>query len=769
MNGKDRVTDMNIKKTASLLAALSMLSGTCFAETFGREQLTENKDNNSVITEQSEPAEAVRESKPENTGKTEEAEKAPEKTGEEEETDENIKNVEKISVSENINSGSGSGALGTRAKTAEEAKSIIADGGMVFLKADTSLSGIDATYDDKIAAVKEYAEEYLTGAYKNITAGVSFSEDEYIVTLTDGDSNTAQKNLSDLKFVNTTNVLYDDYNKTDASEYLPRIITTAKGTSLNIGGGSVKIEGDTKNLAQNYIERTCDSIFANPLGKRFVYKTRIKVEDFMDLSAGAVSDDNYTSGTTLFNGLYTVSFTAERDGLYYKTMENGAEAWKKAESFVPDNEYHNYKVIADIDTASIFVDGKMVAENFALPKSKDPMFGFAVGYKAKAKTAQSDNISVLIDEMSLDNWYENKVFMARFDSFDDVAESDSLFKLSVVDAGSEAVEQRMKYPAYSALTGNDISLIYKVPKNSVITDVGLATAGAVSKVQLINSNSNEKYEIVKSKNSLNSGVKNISHYPWNCCIDGLPTRAGMLINVAVTDSSYDNILNHEYDTVAIMMKQYSAALPTAIFNLYIEYKEIGFDGVTAGNAHIKNGDKITAKTDGVTLNFGGNAAGLGIEGSDIVLLENGESIACVNTVDKKTVSVKPENGFKYGKDYEIGFSGRLLEKDIKNLPDSISFSTYETDLFAENISFNDGICSLNLVNRSPEKINAALIIVSYKDGMILDIASNYISVPQNGKIFAATQGIKTENADRVAVMVWDNLKSRKALIKTIEK
>ncbi len=765
------VLDMNIKKIASVLAALSLLSGTCFAETFGGEQPVENKDNKLVIIEQNELSEAVPENESESNKETEEAENNPEKISEEEtaEKKENIENVEMISVSEYMNSGSGSGGFETRAKTAQNAKDIISDGGTVFLKADTSLSGIDASDDDKIAAVKAYAEEYLTGDYEKITAAVSLSEDEYIVTLTDSDSNTAQKKLSDLRFVNTTNVLYDDYNKTDASEYLPRIIAVAKGTSLNIGDGSVKINGDTKDLVQNYIERTCESTFANPLGKRFVYKTRIKIEDFMDLSAGEVSDDNYTSRTNLFNGLYNVSFTIEKDGLYYKTNDNGTEIWKKAENFVPDNEYHNYKVIADIDTAAIFVDGTVVAENVVLPKSKDSMFGFTVGYKAKAKTAQSDNISVLIDEMSLDNWYENKVFMASFDSFDEAFEADSQLKLSVLDAGATEVENRMKYPAYSAATGTDVSLIYRVPKNSVITDIGWATAGAVSKVQLINSTTNDRYELVKSKNSLNAGVKNIFHYPWNCCIDGIATRAGMLINVAVSDSSYDNILNNEYDTVVIMMKQYSAALPTAIFNLYIEYKEIGFDGVTAGNAHIKNGDKITAKTDGVVLNFGGNAAGLGIEGSDVVLLENGESIACVNAVDKKTVSVKPENGFKYGKDYEIGFSGRLLEKNIKDLPDSISFSTYETDLIAENISFDDGKCSLNLVNRSPEKINAALIIVSYKDGMILDMASNYISVPQNGKIFATTQGIQTENADRVTVMVWDNLQSRKALIKTIEK
>ena len=102
------VLDMNIKKIASVLAALSLLSGTCFAETFGGEQPAENKDNKLVIIEQNELSEAVPENESESNEETEEAENNPEKTSEEEtaEKKENIENVEMISVSEYKNSGS---------------------------------------------------------------------------------------------------------------------------------------------------------------------------------------------------------------------------------------------------------------------------------------------------------------------------------------------------------------------------------------------------------------------------------------------------------------------------------------------------------------------------------------------------------------------------------------------------------------------------------------------------------------------------------------
>ena len=59
------------------------------------------------------------------------------------------------------------------------------------------------------------------------------------------------------------------------------------------------------------------------------------------------------------------------------------------------------------------------------------------------------------------------------------------------------------------------------------------------------------------------------------------------------------------------------------------------------------------------------------------------------------------------------------------------------------------------------------MIVSYKDGMILDMNSKETAINSGEEKQITTGNIVTENADDVVVMIWDNLRSRKALVKTV--
>ena len=449
--------------------------------------------------------------------------------------------------------------------------------GTAFLKADTTWERNNATQAEKTAAVLDYVNEYLTGVLSGVTAAVAYDNGEYSVTLSE---NSISKTLS----LNAMNFAYyvqgaaDDFNYTGENtvpSYTMMVLTDNK-TKTNPQGGNYNgvftINEDTSSHFAKLLTRFHDEYVLNPIGKSYVYKTRIKVDDFINIPEDKqVGDEWHTALTTVKNQVTDLEFTIEADGVYYKTVnEENTAVWKKIQGYTTDTDWHDYKVIVKDGIASMYIDNVETLTDIVLPAEAGYVDypGMTFGYlSGSEKTAESDNVSVSLDYFDIKNLYEHEVFIADMSGFENqniFLNEDNAYQTQKLTVGSKEIS------TYCSNTTEEKNLIYKLPENASIKDVKIIgkTPSTVDLYKYYPGNITSRI-INRNKPQANLASV-IPLYPHNVVDNDNVNYGAGIFNVFLSDDGYNTANNNEFD----ILKIYSPMVKNEkkpIIRLEIEY------------------------------------------------------------------------------------------------------------------------------------------------------------------------------------------------------
>lgn len=452
------------------------------------------------------------------------------------------------------------------------------DNGTAFLKADTTWERNNATQAEKTAAVLDYVNEYLTGVLSGVTAAVAYDNGAYSVTLSEnGESKTLS--LTAMDFAYYVQGAADDFNyigENTVPNYTLCVITDEDlNSTINLAGyeynGIVAINEDTNSHFAKLFSRFQDEYVLNPIGKSYVYKTRIKVDDFINIPENKqVGDEWHTALTTVKNQVTDLEFTIEADGVYYKTVnEENTAVWKKIQGYTTDTDWHDYKVIVKNGIASMYIDNIETLTDIVLPAEAGYVDypGMTFGYlSGSEKTAESDNVSVSLDYFDIKNLYEHEVFIADMSGFENqniFLNEDNAYQTQKLTVGNKEVS------AYYSNTAEEKNLIYKLPENASIKDVKLVgyTPSTMDLFKYYPGYMNK--QIILRNQPASDLTSSIALYPYNVQ-DSTGQCGSGIYNVFLRSDACNDLNSKEFD----ILKIYSPIVngkKKPIIRLEIEY------------------------------------------------------------------------------------------------------------------------------------------------------------------------------------------------------
>ena len=478
------------------------------------------------------------------------------------------------------------------------------------------------------------------------------------------------------------------------------------------------------------------------LEDNYYVEMNIKVDDYVTGFDG----ENRFSAMFQFSqesGDDLIMFSVEEDGIRYFT-DGG---WQNYADYTPGNDVHNYRLEVFDGMGTMYIDDDEMF-SYTLPVSEEYVnIRFGCGSRGEFDQGQC-----VISDMKFVKCYSDDTIVDTFIDLSQVTNYESV----------ETVNKDLRYGTENGISFEQNGYIeYDLTKDYGITGLMLNFTAANSEFDNIKITA---WDLIDNELEMTADLFEMVDF------EGRLSNGETIRRTFLPNNNFDDFINGNFSITKLRI-EYTGNTDNAVDLLNAEISYSGFqypsyEGMTAGLKEIKNG-MISPAVGSIELGFSCDARILNNEDGDIKLLCNETETEISVEKEGTNIIIRPINGFIYGADYKLTISEKLVNSGIENLPSELSFETYTCDYEVSNISFGQGNCTFTLKSNYTENESVAVMIVSYKDGMILDMNSKETAINSGEEKQITTGNIVTENADDVVVMIWDNLRSRKALVKTV--
>ena len=535
-----------------------------------------------------------------------------------------------------------------------------------------------------------------------------------------------------------------EYLKSGVPTEINRITSTALDRMLDISDEGMVVTNSTGDYKAWLCKWNNNKYLSSHLSNNYYAEMKIAVSDY-------ISDFD---GKDRFSGMFEfaqendslIQFSVEEDGVRYLS-ESG---WENS-GFEPGNDEHTYRLEVSDGVGTMYIDGEEEF-SYTLPVSDEYVrMRFGCG-----SAGEFDQGACRIADLKFANLYENNFTKDTLENLDVVSDSENINLISTNE----------RYGTKNGISFNKAGWIeYDLTEDYGIKGLTLNFASASSAYEDIKITA---WDIFNNEIEVSPDVFDIADFSGTLSKE----FQGVVRRTLLPGEEFEKFAAENFSIYKIRI-EYTGNTDGALvlLNSIIEYTDAQYPsylGMTSGGKAVAADGKISAAGKTVELEFSCDARIINNKPGDITLYCAGEEIVPSIEKEGNKMYIKPEDGFSYGKDYDIRLSESLVNSGIRDLPSSISFSTYAADYEVINPVFNQGSCTFTIKSNYIKDESAAVIIVSYKDGKVLDMKASEAKLKSGSENQITTESINVTGADEVAVMVWDNLRSRKALVNIIK-
>jgi len=529
-------------------------------------------------------------------------------------------------------------------------------------------------------------------------------------------------------------MLKDDFDSID--------FWATKSSCFSASGG--KLVADTANIAgeqtiYKYNGTNSKTYLRTNIGSDYKIEADIQIDDFFD---GDISS-GYSAGVTVINSAYEMTMYLAKDGIYVKSS-SGTEKY----DYLLDSETHLYKVIADDDIASVYIDDEYLF-NWIMPENtgKDDV-------KILAKGTASDRVKFSVDNLTLSKIYDTKVLFDDMTSFDKAYQTSNLeyatydsaffsgnYQVDMIDQ-TQSSEIIYKIPDGAELTGFTIS-VRKHPQYQA--DVYLAFSKDGTAWTGNYTSTNYKYTWFYA----NGGHR------YLMTPGTVPYKGMSYIKITIVPNIGGPGGPASESSPSLMCTEIYYTVPE-------------FKNVKIGGKEIKDGDTVSANINEIEIDFS-TAPDAESAVENITLESDGNIIDTEVEVDGNSAILKINDFLDFGTEYSLNIGSGIKSQSgatFDGLEKNYRIKTFESDFKMENVSFseeNEEIsATADITNTSGKDMTVTLVIIGYKDGLMTGFNTCEKKINHMGKA-TLNSGNMPSGADRVEVMLWDNLKDMTAL------
>lgn len=377
-------------------------------------------------------------------------------------------------------------------------------------------------------------------------------------------------------------------------------------------------------------------------------------------------------------------------------------------------------------------------------------------------------ISVVIVFLLSMSLISSNVLAAEMNIMDDTEFEDNVYESSNMEIIKYDKPVKNKFGTFAhqfSPTGENASVTYKIPDGAVMIGFEIILVRPTD-----DSAGWDTFTVKCGNGAFEEQIIGSSESTTAFIVD-YDKVGGQVWDLFTTDATGEtlrengyNTLKIELDTVAVEKK------PIGIQQAVIYYIMASFEGFSIDGMISNDKSTVSGSIQNIELNF--NTKISSIDNSDLTLEKNGEVIPAIVEQNGTNILIRPEEGFKYNKEYKLSFGEAFLNFD--NFPKEFSVATSPSDFVSsdENINDNGTVCSasVNITNYTKENKKAIACLVSYKDSQILDKNYTVVENLAPGNKTAVNLGqINSEDADEIMLMIWDNLLDMTPLVREIKK